>query len=75
MTRPKSLLGWVCIWALLWVALSVATHVLSYGIALLRHHSSSNTLVEDLIDTPRVVAFAAIGYLSLRWQQKQEGDV
>ena len=72
MIQPKSLLGWVCIWAIGWVASSVADHVLASEIGLLRHHVSPNTLVDDLLDTPRVVACAAIGYASLRWQQKQE---
>jgi hypothetical protein len=72
MIQPKSLLGWVCIWAIGWVASSVAIHVFAYEIGLLRHHLSPNTLVGDMLETPRVVACAAIGYASLRWQQKQE---
>ena len=72
MIQPKSLLGWVCIWAVLWVAFSVLVHVLAYEIGLLRHHLSRNTLVDDLLDLPRMVVCAAVGYTSLRWQQKQE---
>ncbi|MGI4791235.1 MAG: hypothetical protein ACRYFS_20600 [Janthinobacterium lividum] len=72
MIPPKSLLGWVCIWAICWIASSVIVHVTAYEIGLFRHHLSRNTLFDDLLDTPRLVASAAIGYASLHWQQKQE---